>query len=146
MLAIRQLAYEAHRKGQKAGIIATNETMPFYTYGLVKNLGSRENEKAIARNLYAVLREFDEEEVSVIFSESFAAQGIGKAIMNRLEKAAGHVMLPAAADREAAEIQTHRILKQYRYKQRPHGSGTSALPGSGTGVRHRFQGAYRTVS
>ena len=74
-----------------------------YTH-LVKNLGSRENEEAIARNLYAVLREFDEEEVSVIFSESFAAQGIGKAIMNRLEKAAGHVMLPAAA-----------IVKQQKY-------------------------------
>lgn len=75
VLAIRQLAYEAHRKGQKTGIIATNETMPFYTYGLVKNLGSRENEKAIARNLYAVLREFDEEEVSVIFSESLPRRG-----------------------------------------------------------------------
>ena len=31
-----------------------------------------------------------------IYSESFAAQGIGKAIMNRLEKAAGHTRLSAA--------------------------------------------------
>lgn len=106
VLAIRQLAYEAHRKGRKAGIIGTNETMPFYTYGVIKNIGSRDNEKTIARNLYAVLREFDEEDVTEIFSESFAAQGIGKAIMNRLEKAAGHVLLPAAA-----------IARQQKYRR-----------------------------
>ena len=55
-----------------------------------------ENEKTIARNLYRVLREFEEEDVEEIYSESFAAQGIGKAIMNRLEKAAGHTRLSAA--------------------------------------------------
>lgn len=108
VFAIRQLAYEAHRQGRKAGIIATNETMPFYTYGLIKNIGSRDNEKTIARNLYAVLREFDEEDVAEIFSESFAAQGIGKAIMNRLEKAAGHVLLPAGAI--ARQQQYRRII------------------------------------
>ena len=34
--------------------------------------------------------EFDEEDVSMIYSEAFAMDGIGKAVMNRLEKAAGH--------------------------------------------------------
>lgn len=71
------------------GVIATTETLPFYKYGVVKNIGTRENEKTIARNLYRVLREFDEEDVEEIYSESFAAQGIGKAIMNRLEKRRG---------------------------------------------------------
>lgn len=97
ILAIRQLSYAMHRKGEKAGIIATEETLPFYKYGLVKNIGTRENEKTIARNLYRVLREFDEEDVDTIYSESFAMQGIGKAIMNRLEKAAGHLRLSAAS-------------------------------------------------
>src|SRR5699024_11795318 len=68
-----------------------------YKYGIVKNIGTRENERSIARNLYSVLREFDEEDVDTIYSESFAMQGIGKAIMNRLEKAAGHMRIPAAA-------------------------------------------------
>ena len=38
-------------------------------------------------------REFDDEEVTAIFSESFDTAGIGQAIMNRLLKAAGHHMI-----------------------------------------------------
>lgn len=106
ILAIRQLAYEGYRKGKSVGIIATNETNQFYRYGLVKNIGTRENEKTIAKNLYRILREFDEENVDAIYSESFAMQGIGKAIMNRLEKAAGHLRLSAAA-----------IVKEQKYRR-----------------------------
>lgn len=106
VLAIRQLSYTASREGKRVGIIATNETMPLYTNGVVKNIGSRDNDKTIARNLYAVLREFDEEDVTEIYSESFATQEMGKAIMNRLEKAAGHLRLPAGA-----------IAKQQKYRR-----------------------------
>ena len=45
ILAIRQLAYAASREGKKVGIIATDETLPFYKYGLVKDIGTRENER-----------------------------------------------------------------------------------------------------
>ena len=96
VLAIRQLAYAAKKEGKSVGIIATNESEKYYSTGIVKNIGTRENEKTIARNLYGVLREFDEEDVDVIYSESFAIQGIGSAIMNRLEKAAGHTRIAAA--------------------------------------------------
>lgn len=106
ILAIRQLAYAASREGKKVGIIATDETLPFYKYGLVKDIGTRENEKTIARNLYRILREFDDEDVDTIYSESFAMQGIGKAIMNRLEKAAGHLRISAAA-----------VVKEQRYRR-----------------------------
>lgn len=106
--AIRQLVYEQVRKGEKTGVIATTESAEAYHYGLVKVIGSRNNEKSIARNLYAVLREFDEEEISLIYSESVAAEGIGSAIMNRLEKAAGHKRLSA---KEILKQQTfHQIL------------------------------------
>ena len=71
----------------------------------LKDIGTRENEKTIARNLYRILREFDEEDVDTIYSESFAMQGIGKAIMNRLEKAAGHLRISAAGSCERTEIQ-----------------------------------------
>lgn len=97
VLAIRQLAYAAVHAGKRAGIIATEETLPYYTTGIVKNVGSREHEETIARNLYAVLRDFDAENVDEIYSESFALHGIGKAVMNRLEKAAGHTWVSAAA-------------------------------------------------
>ena len=107
ILAIRQLAYEADRKGHPVGIIATSETLPFYNHGIVKNIGTRENEKSIARNLYGVLREFDEENVDTIYSESFAVQGMGTAIMNRLEKAAGHLRISAS---EVVKLQKYRRI------------------------------------
>ena len=58
--AIRQIAYEQTCLGFKVGIIASNETAEFYTNGVVKNIGTRSNENSIAKNLYGVLREFDE--------------------------------------------------------------------------------------
>lgn len=96
VLAIRQMVYDAIGDKKKVGIIATEETVAYYSNGIIKNIGSRENEKSIAKNLYAVLREFDSEEVDEIYSESFAMKGIGNAIMNRLEKAAGHLRVSAA--------------------------------------------------
>lgn len=93
--AIKQIAYEQIRLGYKVGIIATNETFDSYTTGIIKNIGSRNNENSIAKNLYRVLREFDEEDVSYIYSEPFDKDGIGNAIMNRLEKAAGHHTIQA---------------------------------------------------
>lgn len=93
--AIRQIAYEQTCLGFKVGIIASNETAEFYTNGVVKNIGTRNNENSIAKNLYGVLREFDEEDVSYIYSESFDGDGIGDAIMNRLSKAAGHHSIQA---------------------------------------------------
>ena len=107
IFAIRQLAYKAYKKEESRGLLLRQRHFHFYKYGVVKNIGTRENEKTIARNLYRVLREFDEEDVEEIYSESFAAQGIGKAIMNRLEKAAGHTRLSAA---EIAKRQKYRRI------------------------------------
>ncbi len=93
--AIKQIAYEQTRLGYSVGIIATSETMKQYTVGSIKSIGTRENEASVARNLYRILREFDEEEVQYIYSEAFAVEGIGTAVMNRLMKAAGHHTLQA---------------------------------------------------
>lgn len=101
--AIRRLSYAAYREGKKVGIIATDETQKYYSYGIVKNIGTRDNEETIAHNLYKVLREFDREDVSRIYSESFAVSGIGSAVMNRLEKAAGHERIDAKTVFERSE-------------------------------------------
>ena len=66
-----------------------------YKADVVKSIGTRADEATIANHLYAVLREFDDAEVEYIYSESFAAGGIGSAIMNRLLKAAGHHVIDA---------------------------------------------------
>ena len=105
--AIKQIAYEQERLGYKVGIIATNETMDLYTKGIVKSIGSRSNENSIAKNLYKVLREFDEEDVSYIYSEAFDKDGIGNAIMNRLDKAAGHHTIQA---KDITRLQKYRRI------------------------------------
>lgn len=88
--AIQKLTKDAMAEGKKVGIIATSESISAYSQGVVKNIGSREVKGDVAKHLYKVLREFDEEEVDLIYSEPFTTKGIGKAVMNRLEKAAGH--------------------------------------------------------
>ena len=57
---------------------------------IVKSVGKRTDEAAVARRLYGILREFDEEGAENIYSEAFDCNGMGHAIMNRLLKAAGH--------------------------------------------------------
>jgi L-threonylcarbamoyladenylate synthase len=42
----------------------------------------------LASKIYACLREFDEAKVDIIFAEGYPEVGIGRAIMNRLKKAA----------------------------------------------------------
>ncbi len=90
---INALSAEAEKAGQKAGVIAAEETADCYTHALVESIGSRSEELSIAQHLYAILREFDRLGVSVIYSESFDTPQMGPAIMNRLMKAAGHQVI-----------------------------------------------------
>ncbi len=88
--AVNRMAEEKFACGYKIGIIGTDETLGKYKKGIVKSIGTREDEAVIANRLYGILREFDEENVDYIFSEAFPTGGIGSAVMNRLLKAAGH--------------------------------------------------------
>lgn len=87
---INARAAEDMAAGKKVGIIGTRENLDCYKADVVKSVGSRSDEEAIAHNLYAILREFDDEKVTRIYSEGFSTEGFGQAIMNRLLKAAGH--------------------------------------------------------
>lgn len=97
---INRLTHEAAVNGQKAGIIATDETKDQYADGLVLSIGSREEEETIAHHLYEVLRDFDEAQVNVIYSEAFYTPRMGQAIMNRLLKAAGHKIIKTTQEEE----------------------------------------------
>lgn len=92
---INKLAALEREAGKQVGIIATDETRGAYPDGIVKSVGTRSDEITIAMHLYGILREFDELEVSKIYSEAFDTPRIGQAIMNRLIKAAGHQMIHA---------------------------------------------------
>ncbi|MCR5715828.1 MAG: threonylcarbamoyl-AMP synthase [Lachnospiraceae bacterium] len=87
---IEALSKEAMERGLKVGIIGTDETVGNYHATSVKSAGNRADESTIAKELYRILREFDDEGMDVMYSESFDDGGIGAAIMNRLLKAAGH--------------------------------------------------------
>ena len=92
---IKELALEAENSGRTAGIIATDEDASSYTHGIVRSAGTRSDEITIAQRLFGILREFDELQVSVIYSEAFDTPQLGAAIMNRLIKAAGHQVILA---------------------------------------------------
>lgn len=81
------------KEGRKTGVIATDETAARYHGDDIKSVGSRRDEEVIARHLFRILREFDDDNVEVMFTESFETAGIGQAIMNRLLKAAGHQVI-----------------------------------------------------
>ncbi|WP_022766264.1 L-threonylcarbamoyladenylate synthase [Butyrivibrio sp. XPD2006] len=87
---INARAKEAMEEGKRVGIIGTDATRDLYSADVIKSVGNREDESSIAHELFKVLREFDDENIDVMFSESFDDSGIGQAIMNRLLKAAGH--------------------------------------------------------
>ncbi len=80
--------------GLKVGIIATDETMDRYDKrAYILSLGSRTDESQVAHNLYGALRSFDDYGVDKIYGETFDKCGFGQAIMNRLAKAAGYMIL-----------------------------------------------------
>lgn len=81
------------KEGHKTGVIGTDGTIAKYCGDVCISAGDRKDEAAVAKELYRILREFDDEGVTVIFSESFDMAGIGQAIMNRLLKAAGYKIL-----------------------------------------------------
>lgn len=87
---INELVQENEKKGLKVGVICTDETHGRYPCGVKMSIGSREEEETIAQNLYRILRDYDEANVDMIYSESFRTPKLGQAIMNRLLKAAGH--------------------------------------------------------
>lgn len=87
---INKRAQEQMSAGKKVGVIATGKTALSYRADVVKNVGDRDNEAAVAHELFKVLREFDDEGIEISFSEAFDDTGVGQAVMNRLLKAAGH--------------------------------------------------------
>lgn len=90
---INSLVSEAEKSGLKTGVIATLETKDSYVSDCVKCVGRKGHEEETAHHLFRILREFDEEGCEKMFSESFAEDGVGAAVMNRLLKAAGHQVI-----------------------------------------------------
>jgi len=92
---VKELAEFYMQKGNKVGVLATDETAGGYKADVVKSLGSRSDLAVIAKNLFRLLREFDLESVDVIIAEGIPLEGLGLAVMNRLRKASGYRIVKA---------------------------------------------------
>jgi L-threonylcarbamoyladenylate synthase len=92
---VKELSESFKHKGQKVGILATDETQTAYKADVIKSLGSRSNLLSVAQNLFRLLREVDAENVDVIIAEGVSSDGLGLAVMNRLRKASGYHIIKA---------------------------------------------------
>lgn len=86
---IGELASEEAEKGNRVGILATEETADYYVKGQVICLGSRKKPETLAVNLFSALRKFDELGVDIVFAEWVEEKDEGLAVMNRMLRAAG---------------------------------------------------------
>lgn len=87
---INALVREKKAMGCRAAVIAADETRNCYDCDAVYSIGSRRTEGSIAAGLYDILREMDHIGAEFIFAESFESDRLGKAIMNRMLKAAAY--------------------------------------------------------
>lgn len=90
---IEKCVQEAIKSGKKPGVMTVDEMGTGFEGATVLSLGSLERPEEGANLLFKTLRDFDRLGVDVVFSVAFEEKGIGKAIMNRLIKAAGHKII-----------------------------------------------------
>lgn len=75
-------------QGFHTGIMSTVQTEKFYKEKITICIGDRTKLLTISSNLFKGLRDFDHMGVDIILSEAVDEKGLGKAILNRLSKAA----------------------------------------------------------
>jgi len=79
-------------QGRKVGLILFEESEGLFPAPVVKVLSSRKEPQLAARRLFAILRSMDSQDVDVIVAEGLEEQEMGRAVMNRLRKAATKVI------------------------------------------------------
>jgi len=81
-----------HARFKRVGVLCTSESAPFLHNrlpDLLFVLGSKDRPQEVASNLFEGLRLCDERGMDLILAEGIEEEGLGSAVMNRLEKAAG---------------------------------------------------------
>ena len=84
------------KAGFSVGVLATQESICYYKEAkvIVQSLGSLHDSLQQASNLFHCLRRFDEMEIDVVLAEALPRGGAGDAVMNRLYRAAGGMVIP----------------------------------------------------
>ncbi len=87
--ALRSAEYIASQSSGGSGVICFDEFVQCFPGRVVKNIGSLADKAEQARRLFDALRYFDGTDVSEIWAQCPDESGLGLAITNRLNKAAG---------------------------------------------------------
>ncbi|MEH7074383.1 L-threonylcarbamoyladenylate synthase [Neobacillus drentensis] len=90
---LQNLVEEKRQEGLRVGVLTTEENAGVFEADVVLACGKRTELETVATSLYDTLRRFNQEKVDVIYSEVFPNTGVGHAIMNRLQKAAGNKLI-----------------------------------------------------
>lgn len=87
---MKEMAILEEKKGKKVGLMIVGEITEDFPASIVKSMSEEGDLGTVAANLYQLLREIDDLGVDLILVEGVGYEGLGLAIMNRMEKAAGH--------------------------------------------------------
>ncbi|NOX62095.1 MAG: threonylcarbamoyl-AMP synthase [Chloroflexi bacterium] len=89
-----QIARARLNRGERVGLLLADEDRPYFQTldAPMVTLGSVRGLSQVARHLYAGMRDLDRAGVDVILAHSFAEQGLGFAINDRLIKAASQII------------------------------------------------------
>jgi len=85
---LRTLMAAYQMEGKRVGLMMTSEILEDFRGVPVCDLGPATDLAGVAGGIFSCLRQLDARGVGVIITRSFPKEGIGAAIMNRLEKAA----------------------------------------------------------
>ena len=85
---IINLCQENRLQGKKVGVLVTAENAANLQAEAVEIMGSRQAPQEIAASFFNSLRRLDASGVDLILAESLEEKGLGRALMNRLRKAA----------------------------------------------------------
>lgn len=86
---IKEMVHYNIEKHKKICILTVEEHKNEYTEGNTIVLGSISDLSTVAKSLFEALRKCDDLGADLIFAEGYEEKGVGVAIMNRLNKAAG---------------------------------------------------------
>ena len=94
---VKAMSKQHTLSGKKVAVLATEETKDEYIDEdlIVLIMGRRKCPSTIASNLFALLRQCDEEEVDIIIAEAVEESHEGLAIMNRMLRAAAFRVVDA---------------------------------------------------
>ena len=86
---IKEMVNYNIEKQKKVCILTVEENEKEYDEGIKIVLGSLSDLSTVAKNLFEALRKCDDLNADLILAEAYEEKGVGVAIMNRLNKAAG---------------------------------------------------------